>query len=269
MSTRVTSSLPQPQGVNEDPLTHYVRLFVKFLQVVHATWDKSSYKWLPDDKLTDIIIQNEGTIDKEVVEKRPAIIVTRGQAAWGNVSMDQFAGPIEERDPITGQVHWIPNEDSRTGARRYTDLVSSTMTYNVLSREGLEAQRIAWFCAYATRVLKKSLMRSGIHRVGEDIQIGSESPPGAIVQPDSNEIISVSVSVPFYFQDTYTITPKDKILLKEVDSVLSSEIGYPAQGAVPIREPGINGRVIGYTNLQTLNQAVSAGPYKPPRPLKK
>lgn len=268
MANSVTSTEVQEKGVGEDALTHYLRLFTRFLQVVHATWDKSNYRWAPDDKNTDIIIQGEGSVNKEVVERRPAIVVSRSPAAWGNVSMDQFAGPLRVRDPRTGAISYTANSDVDTGARRHTDLVSATITFNALSKEGLEAARIAWFCSYATRVLKKSLMKAGIHRVGEDIQIGSESPPGALVQPDSTEIICVPVYVPFYFQNTYTISPKDKILLNQVDIALSSEVGYPAQGAVPIRDPGINGRILGYSSVLTLNQAVSAGPFKPPRPLK-
>ena len=269
MSTRTQSTVVQPSGVGEDSLTHHLRLFTRFMQVVFATWDKSSYKWTSDPKTTDIIIQGEGVVTPEVVEKRPAIIVARSPTAWTNISLDQFAGPLLKRDPHTGQTTFVPNMDPETGAVRHTDLLSSTMVLNVLSAEGLEAVRLAGFCAYAVRVLKNALMRAGVHRVGEDIQVGCESPPGAMVQPDSTEIILVPVTIPFFYQQTYTISPKDKLLLTEVDTVLSSEIGYPAPGGVPIKEPsppGINGRVIGYSALLTLNQAVSAGPFKPPRP---
>lgn len=269
MSSRTVAINVQPQGVGEDALTHYLRLFTKFLQVVFGTWQKGSYVWRPDNLTTDIIIQGEGTVNQEVLEKRPAIIVSRGPMQWGNLAMDQFAGPLQQKDPRTGITTFTPNLNTYDGAKRYTDLNSSTMTYTVLSREGLEAQRIAGFCAYATRVLKKSLMRAGLHKVGDDIQVGAESNPGSIVQPDSTEIIAVPVQVPFYFQVTYTITPADKLLLKEVDIALSSDTGYPAPGATPIREPGINGKVIGYSSTLVLSQTASAGPFKPPKPLRR
>jgi hypothetical protein len=266
MSSRTQAT--NVQGTQGDALTHYLRLFTRFLQVCFGTWHKGDYIWRPDDKTTDIVIQGEGTVNKEVVEKRPAIIVARGPMQWGNLAMDQFAGPLMTRDPHTGQRIFTPNHNTYDGAKRYTDLNSSTMTYTVLSREGLEAQRIAGFCAYATRVLKKTLMKAGLHKVGDDIQVGSESSPGSIVQPDSTEIIAVAVHIPFYFQVTYTITPADKLLLKEVDMALSSDTGYPAPGAVPIKEPGINGRVIGYSNTLVLSQTASAGPFVPPKPLR-
>lgn len=269
MSSRAQSTVVQPSGVGEDSLTHHLRLFTRFLQVVFATWDKASYRWSDDESTTDIIIQGEGVISPTVCEKRPAIIVSRSPTAWTNISLDQFAGPLLKRDPKTGQTTFVPNMDPETGAVRHTDLLASTIIFNVLSSEGMEAVRLAGFCAYAVRTLKTSLMRAGVHRVGEDIQIGSVSPPGALVQPEGTEIFMVPVTVPFFYQQTYTISPKDKLLLTEVNTALSSEIGYPAPGGVPIKEPsppGINGRVIGYTSVLTLNQAMTAGPYKPPRP---
>jgi hypothetical protein len=254
MSVRVTKGAPQPQGPGEDPLTHYTRVFVRFLQLVFASFEKGAYKWEPDMALTDIVIQDQGTISLEVVEKRPAIIVSRGPVAMTNVGMDQFAGPL--LDQKTGR--FVPNQDVVSGAKRHTDLYSSSMTYNCLAREGLEAQRIAWICAYATRTLKKALLSAGMHRVGEEVQVGAESGPGTIVQPDSGEISMVSVSVPFYYQDTWTIETIDKTLLTRIDLALRSEVGYPAADAVLIRQPGFNGRTLYYDKLVSLNQDVTS-----------
>jgi len=152
-----------------------------------------------------------------------------------------------------------PNLDTETGTRRFTDLVASTMTYNCLSREGLEAQRIAWIAMMATRRLKRALMSAGLHRVGEEIQVSAESPPGAIVSSDSEpEIVMVSVTVPFYFQDFWSIGPGDKKLLKNIDLALTSTARYPAPGAVVIREPGMNGKVLTYDKVVSIVQRVRA-----------
>lgn len=237
--------------MGEDPLTHWTRVFTRFLQVMFATWEKGNYKWTPDEKTTDIIIQGEATIGREVVEKRPAIIVSRGPAAFGNVAMDQFK-----------------EFDYEQGRRTHTDLISALMTFNCLSRVGLEAQRIAYMAAYATRVFKRTLMHAGLHRVGEELQIGSESPPGSLVPGNPAEIIMVSVSVPFYFQTTWSVEPIDKELLTEISVAVRSEAGFPAPGAVPIREPGLNGRVLTYSRLVSLNSGVKVPPLLSPRPRK-
>lgn len=267
MSERVSQGVPQPQGFGEDPLTQFSRLFVKFLQVVFASFEKGAYRWDKDEKNSDITISDQATINKEVVEKRPAIIVSRGPAAFANVALDQFAGPLMVKQP-DGTFNFTPNDDPTNGAKRHTDLISASMTYNCLSSEGIEAQRIAWISMYATRVLKKFLLSAGLHRVGEEIQVGAESPPGAIISGDANEIILVAVQVPFYFQDTWTKTPLNKTLLTKVAMALSSEVGWPAPGAKVIKEPGINGKVLWYDKVLVLNQKIAQGLLQTPKPRK-
>jgi hypothetical protein len=246
MSLTTPAGAPLLQGLGEEPLSQYVRIFIKFLQLVFASFEKGAYQWGPDMTTTDIVIQGEGTVAAGVVERRPAIIVSRGPVAFTNISMNQFAGPL--LDPKTGQ--FTPNWDFSLDKRRFTDLLSSSVTFNCLSSEGLEAQRIAWTAAYAVRTLKPALMRCGLHRVGEELQVSSESAPGAIVQPDTNEIVMVSVSVPFYFQQTWTTEPLDKTLLTEVTVALRSEVGYPDPPVAPIRGPGMNGRPL--TNVRVV-----------------
>ncbi len=250
MSERIPSGPPPPQGAGEDPLTHWTRIFTRFLQVLFGTFDKGSYKWEDDAQLSDIIIQGEGTVDREVVEKRPAIIIARGPAAFGNVSLDQFKA-----------------FDYYTGRRSHTDLISAVMTYNVLAPEGLEAQRIAWISAYATRAFKRTLMHLGLHRVGEELSIGAESPPGALVPGNPTEIILVPVSVPFYFQNSWSVEPQDKVLLNAISVNVKSEVASPAPGATVIRDPAIYGRVLGVSQRISLDSKVKVPPTGP-RPRK-
>lgn len=266
MSERVSSGVPQPQGVGEDPLAHYARMFVRFLQVLFSSFEKGAYHWDLDEKSSDIVISDQATVNKEVVEKRPAIIVSLGPLALNNIAMDQFAGPLLETD-AEGKKTFTPNINNSTGAVRHTDLVSSTVTYNCLSREGAEARRIAWIAGYFTRTLKKTLMKAGLHRVGEEVQFGAESAPGSIVQPDSNEIVMVSVSVPFYAQNTWTVAPIDKTLLKHVELALRSEAKAPAASST-LKEPSIYGTKLQIAKVTPLNSRVLVGPLRSPKPKK-
>lgn len=261
-SLRIAAGAPEPQGPGEDPLYHYNRIFVRFLQLVFASFDKGKYHWELDNNLTEIQISDQSTIAHEAAEQRPSILVARGPANFGNIAMDQFAGP--HFDKKGGLVR---NLDQATGARRHTDLVSASVSYNCLSSEGVEAQRIAWIAAMATRRLKRSLMKAGLHRVGEEIQVGAESPPGAIVQPDSGEIIMVSVSVPFFFQDFWTVEPVDKVLLKNIDLALRSTVNF-APGESALNAPAINGRILEYDREKalSLSQRVHITADKGPKP---
>lgn len=260
-SVRVQSGSPEPQGPGEDPLYHYNRLLVRFLQLVFASMDEGKYKWNIDPQLTGITITDQATIGHDAIEQRPAILVARGPAVFGNLAMDQFNGPTLTKGKF------VPNFDPETGEKRYTDLVSSSATYNCLSSEGVEAQRIAWIAGMATRRLKKSLMHAGFHRIGEDVSVGPESPPGAFVPTDPREIVLVPVMVPFYFQDFWTIGPVDKVLLKNIDIAVRSTINFSLTERA-LNAPAINGRILEYdrNTALSLSQRVRVTSSKTPKP---
>lgn len=232
---------PQPQGIGEDPLLHFTKLFVRFLQVVFHSFEKGSYRWDPDLETTDVVIADQGMLGNSVVEKRPCIIVMRGQASWSNISMDQFK-----------------EFDFETGKRTHTDLIACSVVYNCMAKEGLEAQRLAWISSYATRALKRSLMRAGLHRVGENVEMGAETDAGRMLGDSASEVVLVPVAVPFFFQDTYSIGPVDNLLLKDLDLRLTSEATGPVQPpSTTIRAPAIGGRVLKFDKVISLTQRVS------------
>lgn len=237
---KVSTGLPQPQGVGEDPLSHFTKIFVRFLQVVFSTFPAGDYRWCPDMETTDLVISDQGMMGREVVEKKPLIAVTRGAAQWLNISMDQFK-----------------SFDFETGKRTHTDLVGAAMVYNCVSREGLEAQRLAWIAGYATRTLKRSLLRMpGMHRVGENVDYGPEVDAEGVV-PDTKGYRLVQVSVPFFFQDSYGIAPVDNLLLKDLDLRLTSEaVSLPVQQPA-LRPPAIGGRVLSTQKVFSLTQRVT------------
>ena len=234
---KISTGLPQPQGIGEDPLLYFTKVFVRFLQVVFATFEKGSYKWEPDFELTDIIISDQGVLGSDVVEKHPAIVCMRGQADWSNISMNQFKG-----------------FEFETGKSTHTDLVSASMQYCCLAKEGLEAQRIAWIAGYATRVLKRNLYRAGMHRVGENLGYGSEEDADSLTPDSVHGLKMVRVSVPFFFQDTYSIAPVDNLLLKDLDLRLTSQVNSAAPQA--LRAPAIWGRTLSAENSVPLTQRV-------------
>lgn len=267
-NTRTTAGIPLPQGFAEDPLTNFSRLFVKFLQVIFSSFEKGQYKWEPDDKLTDISITDQATINREVIERRPALIVSRGPASFSNVSLNQFAGPrVYYSDPTTVS-KVVLNKNPQTGTKRFTDLISAVVDINCLSREGLEAQRLAWITGNSIRVFKAYLLKAGLHRVGEDVSFGAESPPGSIVSSAPNEIVMVTVSAPFFFQYSWSTSPLQKNLLNEITIGLKSIVDAPAPGATILNPPAINGKPIQYSQVLSLDSTVSVGGWKTPRPLK-
>jgi hypothetical protein len=250
---KVTSGVVQPQGVGEDPLTFYTKIFIRFLQVVFSTFEKGSYRWEPDMELTDLVISDQGSVGREVVEKRPAIMCLLGPANWMNISMDQFK-----------------SFDFATGRKTHTDLVSGAMVYACLAQDGVEARRIAWIAGYATRALKRNLLRAGMHRVGENVNYGPEMDGGVLFPDPKPSVRMVQVMVPFFFQDTYSIGPVDNLLLKQLDLRLTSEVNSPAPDGKPaLRDPAMRGKLLQIDKTVSLTQRISVTSKPSPQPPKK
>ena len=199
---------PEPQGLGEDPFVYYTKVYLMFLQGLFKQFPSGSYKWSDDTKSTEIVITDQAPMPLESVEYRPAIVTVRGPAQFGNISLDQ-----------------LRSLDSRTGTRVHTDLIPCTMTLNCMSKTGLEAQRIAWVVMRHIRTFKRLLQRHHIHKIGDLVSIGPETPPGILVTPEAdNELVNVVVSSPFFFQWTEQVSPTDAHVLQEIEMYMQTQL---------------------------------------------
>ena len=151
-----------------------------------------------DSENTEIIITDSGAVNTDSVEKRPAIIVSRGPFAWGNTSLD----------------HLLHASNQAGGPHRvHTDLLSGSFVINCLSRAGLEAEEVALIVSKAIRIYRRELQKAGFFHIGTLIQVGSETPAGALVSGDSDEdFINVPVSFPVYYQESWTVELEAQVL---------------------------------------------------------
>lgn len=154
-----------------------------------------------DEENTEIIISDAGSVNTDSVEKRPAILISRGPFAWGNTSLDQL----------------LKKEPGVSSFRRvHTDLLSGSFVLNCVSRAGLEAEEVALIVARAIRIYRRQLQKAGFFHIGTLVQVGSETPAGALVSGDSAEdFINVPVSFPVFYQDSW-IVDKDAQLLNAI-----------------------------------------------------
>jgi hypothetical protein len=233
---QVQSGLVEPQGRGEEPLYHFTRIYLLFLQGLFKQFPEGSYRWSDDEKLSEICITDQVPIPRARIEQRPAIVAMRGPAQFGNTSLDQMR-----------------NVDSHTGMKERTDLVACTMSLNCIAKMGPEAQRIAWIVMSNIREMKILLQRAGMHKVGDDVSMNPETPPGAMMQGEGDpEFVMVTVHSPFFFQWTVKSTPADAIKLREIQVHLNSALLPPAgvttEGHVELSQalspPTIRGRVI-------------------------
>lgn len=151
-----------------------------------------------DAENTEIMISDAGTLRTDSVEKRPAIIVSRGPFAYGNTSLDQL---LKKETGVMSD------------KRVHTDLLTGSFVINCVSRAGLEAEEIAVIVMKAIRIYRRELQKAGFFHIGAMVQVGSETPANTLVSGDSEEdFINVPVSFPVYYQETWTVDKASQLL---------------------------------------------------------
>lgn len=228
------TGIPHPQGFAEEPLMHLTRVYLVFLQGLFKQFPEGCYTWSEDEKLTEIWISDQSPFPRDRIQQRPAIITMRGPAQFTNLSLDN----MQALNRING-------------TQRRSDLVACTMSLNCVAKNGLEAQRIAWIVFTHIRRFKALLQRQGFHKIGDELSIGPESDPGALINPVSDsEAVLVTVQSPFFFQWTEEITPLDSTLLTEIGVFLQQRLATVATTKLKekdpqLRRPTIRGKPIG------------------------
>lgn len=187
----VGSFEPLAPSLAEDPYTQLQRVFVYFLQSLFEdqAFEGTGMRWIPDEKTTEVIISSEKP-RLEAIEKTPHITVILGSSQWGQLGHDQ----LQKLSMTTGQ-------------RTHTDLIALTVAYHCQTKEGTHARRMAWYASWGTNLLRRIIMRQGkIFQVAMNHAISAESPPTAFVgQLANEELVSVVVTVPFFWQTQWQI----------------------------------------------------------------
>jgi hypothetical protein len=166
-----------------DPIAHCIRVLIGFTQGLFGNMESGQYRWSPDPEHTEITITGAYPLTIQAINMRPAIVCVHGQSAYLNLSMASFE---------TINMH--------TGNKVYRDILACNAVFHVVSRTGAEASRLAWFLGSQIKALRVFLQRQGpFTRIGHDITIGGESPPGGLIQDNADGgAVSVQVIVPFF-----------------------------------------------------------------------
>lgn len=187
---------PRDAGLHNDPTVFLTKVFVYFLQNLFRDFPKGSgMMWAPSEEDTEIVISAEKP-SLEALEKRPHITCVFGGYSFSGMGFDQM------QDISVSQ-----------GIRTHTDLVSSSVTFHVAAKNGMNSRRIAYNAAHYTNILKKLIIKAGgLFMVGPRINVTPEGPPsqyqGQTVDPD---LIESRVTVPFYWQPQWRITDPGKV----------------------------------------------------------
>jgi len=187
------SSTPEPKDtLATNPIGVIKDIYLTFFQEFFAGNPAGQFRFTGNDKPeSELHVTDAYAVEKEVLEQRPALVILRGPVRWGNIGLDQI------------------KEISLKNAREVrTDLILGTMTIHCIARVGLEAERLSWEALFALKSFRRVLQRKGLFEVGRDAQMGSETPPGALVGGDSDpHTIDVPIFSPFSLQYTWSTEP--------------------------------------------------------------
>jgi len=189
------TSLITPYHPFKDPIPDVmqlaVRAWVSWLKSIFGARPPGSYKWSPDQSATDIVIVDQGPIQLESPNLRPSIITMMGASTWAGqgmttmLTLDNLADGV----PIT-----------------YQGLINAAFSINFIAKEGAEARKIAYYVFRLLPVFEKVLQKMGLHGVVNNLVLGQETSPGALVQGSSmSEWKMVPLQAPFFIKDTLSM----------------------------------------------------------------
>ena len=220
---------PQDGTLAHDPFYFLQKLFVYFLQNLFRTFPAGyALRWDPDVTTTELVISAEKPQLAEV-EVLPHVTCILGAGRWGNLGLDQLQ-------------HLRSSDAQRT----HTDLMSMTMAYHCQAKEDLDAQRLAWNTSFYTNVFRRQIHRAGnIHHLAPNHSISSVSGATAFTGAKAeNEIVSVVVTVPFYWQPQWRIKKPAELWKRMVLNLSVNEVTPYREQPQQIRPPTVGGRPV-------------------------
>jgi len=226
-----------------NPLQHVRFLYVSFVQGLFYSAPRGQYHWESDDQSTELFISAESPIKVETLNMRPCITFTRAPIGFHHLGFDD-----------------MDQYDFATGRKIKSLLIPGTMVINCCSRSDLESEHLAWVTAEHIWLLRDLLMKQGFYDVGRNIQVGSPSAAGAIIEGDgADEWFCTSVTSPYQFYRTSARTPLATGIIQNVQLALSM------MQPCPIR-PGMAPSIGAGGNPPFLEVTTRPGPFAPGAP---
>lgn len=224
MPSKVTETSPGPDNSFKDsPLERVRTLFAGFVQGLFHAAPPGAYHWEPSADVTELFVSDEGPINTESLGQRPGVTFTRGPVQFYSLGLDDML-----------------SFNLETGAKQKSVLVPGTMAINCISRVPLESERLAWIIAEQLWAHRELLMKEGFFEIGRQPVIGAPSPAGTLVAGDmADEYFATTVSCPFQFYRTTTITPLGKRIVREMTMTMRARLRGAVGSQGPVSTSGV------------------------------
>lgn len=126
-------------------------------------------RWSEDPSTSEIIIQEKGPLEPSEFGSRPLILVSRGPLRTGGF-MDRSGGI-----------------DFTTGEEIESDILSTSMQIFCVSKEGVEAESIAYYLQSLVLSNRRELQQYGrFQKVIPSVTLSEEMPAGSLVPGDDS-----------------------------------------------------------------------------------
>jgi len=176
--------------------------FIGFYQALFSQ-NNGEFKYDVDKELTRLNIADQFSEDNLTPEFKPTIYIRRRPLSFLNTSIDQFAGG-----------------NLVTGSKTYTDLIGGAVEVVSVSREGLEASRLAGLVFLLTNQFKTELRKNGMFDVAVKT-VGEEEPKDV---RSGFRIVEVPVLIQILFQYSWAVTSMNSVPLGEIEVARSGDV---------------------------------------------
>tara|TARA_Y100000592_G_scaffold61278_1_gene95751 strand:+ start:2576 stop:3505 length:930 start_codon:yes stop_codon:yes gene_type:complete len=165
-------------------------IFLNFCQQFFKNQNK--FKWTKDVKTTKLIIADKNSIDLGVTTRRPSIILNRGGFGWTFSVRGQrgIGSSVYGNKSFLGSA--IPSAD-KSKNESFTDLLRGSVSLNVLSKNGIQAEEIANMLFTALTAYNDDLKKHGIHQI-TSLTYGEEQ---TVRATSEIEVAAVQINVAF------------------------------------------------------------------------
>ena len=165
------------------------RTTIEFLQIIFSTRKKGAgqFCWSPDDSETEIQISDLHAVNLVNFDQRPKIVGVRGPVSWQGLGLG--GGSMEMREMTTGNY-------------AFNDLLTGSVAFNCISREGIEAEQIAHLVFNSFKFFRPDLQKSGFFTI-KSLNIGAESLIEQAGPEDKTTLVPVFVTA--MIQDRWSL----------------------------------------------------------------
>lgn len=174
------------------------RTTLEFLQILFSQRAEGSFKYDADESKTEIQIMDQNAVDLEAIHTRPAIIGTRGPVSWAKMGLG--GGSMQELHRPTGDA-------------TYTDMLTGSVAFSIISREGIEAEQIAHIVFNSFKFFRPVLQKYGFFSI-KSLNLGASN---LVVQEGENDDLHlIPVYVQADIQDRWSLKDNDAKKLKKI-----------------------------------------------------